>query len=228
VTASNGRVLHTSTLLPDGTVLIAGGWPNSGPANPDFARFGFADFATADLYYPLAGTFSATGDMATGRCLHTATLLNDGNVLITGGIENYSAVFSRKTLLPRVLDSAELYHPAVSALPPGLLSLSSDGRRQGAIRHVDTYELVSASNPAAAGEALMIYDTGLADGSVIPPRVAIGGRMAEVLWFGETPGFVGLNQINVRVPSGIARGPAVPVRLNYLGRQSNEVTLDVQ
>ncbi|MBK5292058.1 MAG: PD40 domain-containing protein [Acidobacteriia bacterium] len=110
---------------------------------------------------------------------------------------------------------------------PVLLSASHDGSRQGAILHAGTSQVASSSNPAFVGEALEIYATGLVDGSAVAPQITIGDRVADVLFFGKAPGFAGLNQVNVRVP-GISPGPAVPVRLTYLGRLSNEVTIGLR
>jgi len=166
--------------------------------------------------------------MLTGRDLPGGTLLNDGRVLVTGGNEYYPCCAAGRDSFHPEVPVAELYTPVVLINPPVLLSLSGDGRGPGAILHGSTQQVVSPANPATAGEALEIYAAGLADGSAIPPHVTIGGRMAEVLYFGKAPGFTALNQINVRVPNGTLPGSAVPVRLNYLNRPSNEVTMAIQ
>jgi hypothetical protein len=214
---TTGRGQNAAVLLPDGTVLFAGGHGNFF-VNPD-------NLASAEIYDPANGAFRAVGSMITGRDILAATLLSNGRVLITGGNQYYPFSAGGRDPEHPGVSLAELYTPPALARPPVLLSLSGQGSAQGAILHASTHQLVSPDNPGVAGEALEIYLTGLTDGSMIPPQLAIGGRLAEVLWFGNTPGYAGLNQVNVRVPRGIAPGPAVSVRLTYLGRPSNEVTI---
>jgi hypothetical protein len=94
--ANGGRRSHTATLLTDGRVLITGGeWFNS--------TGGIPSLASAGLYDLSGTTFTPTSNMFTPRSEHTATRLNDGSVLVTGGIDWTSQART-------VLASAELYY----------------------------------------------------------------------------------------------------------------------
>jgi hypothetical protein len=209
------RDFSTAILLPDGHVMISGG-----------QLYGGAATASVDLYDPASGAFAATGNMTTTRSLHTATLLPDGSILIAGGDVGVLVQGLNLVYVPSSTANAEIYKPSMLKPSPVLLSLSGDGQGPGAIFHADTHQIISSDNPASVGEALEVYcTTGLGDGSddsVIPPQVAIGGRAAEVVYFD------GQTQVNVRVPNGVDPGDAIPVRLTYLGRPSNEVTISVR
>jgi uncharacterized delta-60 repeat protein len=87
------RTSHTATLLPNGKVLVAGGNDNNNNNNNYLA--------SAELYDPVSGGWTATGSLATARAGHTATLLPNGKVLVAGGYNNSNS-----------LASAELYDPA--------------------------------------------------------------------------------------------------------------------
>ena len=58
-------------------------------------------------------------------------------------------------------------------------------------------------------------------------RRHVEDRVAEVLFFGDAPGYPGYNQVNFRVPAGVTPSAGAPVRLSYLGRSSNQVTIAV-
>jgi hypothetical protein len=79
------RTNHTATLLNDSTVLTTGGFSVS--PNPVTHKGDITYLATAELFDPANGSFARTADMATARAYHTATILKDGTVFVTGGVD---------------------------------------------------------------------------------------------------------------------------------------------
>ena len=89
------RQNHTATLLADGKVLIVGGAQNGATGNP---------ISSAEVYDPITGLFHPTGNMATARADHAATLLANGKVLISGGRSTSNVSSALRTM--------EIYDPA--------------------------------------------------------------------------------------------------------------------
>lgn len=72
------RTQHTATLLPSGKVLVAGGCCDATQASQ-------TSLNSAEVYDPATGAWHMVGSMSGRRNSHTATLLSDGTVLVTGG-----------------------------------------------------------------------------------------------------------------------------------------------
>lgn len=87
-----GRDIHTATLLSNGKVLVAGGYNGS---------FGIGALVDSELYDPVNEIWTTTGQMNVARESHSATLLPNGTVLVTGGNGNGIAGSS----------SVEIYDP---------------------------------------------------------------------------------------------------------------------
>lgn len=101
------RYLPAGTVLSDRTVLISGG-----------NAYCAAALASAEVYDPALDRVSVTGNMITGRFFDTTTPLNDGRVLIAGGLSGGCG--------GPALANAELYVPAVLVPLPVVTGLRFD------------------------------------------------------------------------------------------------------
>lgn len=99
------RTEHTATLLGDGRILLTGG---------DETGYTSATQSTTEWYVPATNTFVQGPLLSAIRFRHTATLLNSGKVLITGG--EYG-----RTTPSTVFDfhaTAELFDPLTNTFSP--------------------------------------------------------------------------------------------------------------
>ena len=133
----------------------------------------------------------------------------------------------------------------IAAFAPGLFTIDNTGAGQGAVLIAPTSTLAGPASPVSRGAYISIFGTGLGavtnqpvtgaaalgdplSFSLTAPTVTIGGVTSEVSFSGLAPGFVGLYQVNVVVPSSVEPGSTVPVILTIGGVASNTVTIAVQ
>jgi hypothetical protein len=143
------RLGETATMLTNGQIFLAGGY--------DACSTNCTSDATAEVFDPVAFTFTSSQALSTGRSGHTATLLADGSVLIVGGINNGTT-----------LSSTDSYQPASLALPQ-LASIT-----------------ISPSNiPVAVGATLSLSATGYSSyASLYGPGVP---SLQSVIWTSSSP-----------------------------------------
>jgi uncharacterized protein (TIGR03437 family) len=125
---------------------------------------------------------------------------------------------------------------------PGIFTLDGSGAGDGVIVHTDN-SLVSAAQPAGAGEEVMIYATGLGatnpsfatgtaanqvNTTVLPVSMTIGGKAATVTYAGLTLGWVGLYQVNAIVPSGLTGSQPVVIAVGSSYSSRAGVTMSLQ
>jgi len=215
-------------VAPGALVSVYGGFPVNSPAQASTVPWPITlsglSFQFTGIPAPL---YYVSPSMADLQIPWELVGSNQASVVATAGTQ---------TSAPQIVNLAPF--------SPGIFSMNAQGTGQGAILD-SQYRLVDSSNPASVEDIIQIYCTGLGpvsnqppSGSPAPtsplaettnvPTVMIGGSPAQVWFSGLTPGSVGLYQINVKIPTGIATGPSVPVSVLIGAGTSNTVTVGVQ
>jgi uncharacterized protein (TIGR03437 family) len=135
------------------------------------------------------------------------------------------------------------FNATVAAVAPSIFLVDSAGT--GAIVKNADFSLITAQNRARAGDVIVIYSTGLGQTTpaattgalLVPPSggfnntgtvtVTMGGINAPVVYSIGSPGYAGLYQTAVTVPSGLT-GSSVPLVLRSGTTASNTVNVAVQ
>ena len=169
---SPSRSSFTATLLANGKLLVVGGASGTYP---------YTVLSSAELYDPASGAWTNTSAMKTPRYGHTATLLSNGKVLVSGGDTDGSSIVTTAT--------AELYDPATglwtfagamstprylsvaTALPDGkVLVIGGDNETNGYLSSAELYD-PSADSWSGAGTMTTLRQspmaTALLDGKVL-------------------------------------------------------------
>jgi uncharacterized protein (TIGR03437 family) len=276
--SANGLTANPSlSALSTVTVSVTAASGNAAPAPTGIANAASAGQATPGVvspgsYIAIYGTGLAGSGNPSATSLPLPITLN-GTELFLGGLPMpllYAGAGQVNALVPEGIAPNAAYPLVVvrgnaqsvpvaltvTELQPGAYTVDTSGSGAGIVTNALTGALISAANPAHAGDYLVIYCTGLGalvgangetqpvDGAAAPStviyhttanvNVTVGGVSTPALFAGLTPTFAGLYQVNVQVPNGVAPGSAVPVAITASDQATgatvsgNVVTIAVQ
>jgi Kelch motif len=100
------RDSHSATVLANGTVLVAGGYVHDFDGD---AQQEWYTIFTAELFDPATSTSRAAASLESDRAEHHATLLQNGQILVSGGKSGYQELCCSPTPYLGLLSSVELY-----------------------------------------------------------------------------------------------------------------------
>ncbi len=257
------------TLNPvlSGTAMI-GGTSQANPTVPQVSSGGVVNAASNAGSIPLApgSMISIYGaglgqGLALAQSLPLPVTLNGTQVLLKGrplpllftsdnqinAVVPYDLATNTSQQVVVSRNNAFSVPESVSFADAGPAVFTTDGKTAivVGVRADQSQYLVDANHPAAAGDALVIYATGLgavdqniAPGAVSPGSplanavnpvtVTIEGQSAQVFFAGLAPGFTSLYQVNAFVPSGLTTSPAAPLVLQVNGQTSPVATIAVK
>lgn len=109
---------------------------------------------------------------------------------------------------------------------PGMFATNGMGMGEGAMLNGTMWKTGPFSTTSSGQPTYVaMYVTGL--DSSVRPVVTIGGIPVDVQWFGDAPGYAGLQQINIMLPSGMAGVGRAPVTVTSNGQVSNVTFMEV-
>jgi uncharacterized protein (TIGR03437 family) len=236
-------------VLGVGGIVNAASYAGSAPVAPGslISLFGTKMGVTASAgTVPLPTSLGGSSIAIAGQ-LVPLTFMSDGqvNAMVPYGV---SVNTNMQAIVTRGASYSAPQSVTVADAAPGVFTKDGSGQGQGLVFVADasgSQTLADASHPAKAGDAIVIYCTGL--GQVNPPvttgtaaplaplsnavnaaTVTVGGQNAPVFFGGLTPQFVGLYQVNAIMPSGVTPGSQVPVVVTAAGQSSKPVTIAVK
>jgi uncharacterized protein (TIGR03437 family) len=156
----------------------------------------FINGAPAPIYYVTPGQISVISPGSDPYAIANIQVLNNGN-------------------------ASNIVSVPLNNSAPGVFTVENNGIGHAAALHGADLSLVTAANPAAPGETIAVYVNGLgpvfptpADGSPATGisnvtnaiNADIGGTPANVVFQGLAPGYAGLYQVNLTIPSTLTAG----------------------